>query len=536
MGPFAESAYLFKHALLRDAAYQLHLPTERASLHALSLLALEAHPEAAHFFAELADHALAAQAAPQTVLPSSELQTRELAFLQRAAAAALAAFRNEDAALALARIREHPLADEPTRVEAGCEEASVHLNCGRVRQSAELLRGMMAAGIRDRSLQTRVLLRLVGSSQLQGELEGALSLLEQARRAAEGGSDDLLVQVKVAEAGVLGLGGNLPEAERLCREALEATRRAGRWPAFERCALDLARLLRERNSFDEAWQLLDEVEQVPDAALRDRERPGWANARGNICWRQGKTDEAELWYRKALELHRARGNRLDEGVVVLNLGNIWNDRHQPERALKHYLMGAEILRETGYLPGYALAMGLCGNACLALHRDMEGLAYFRTSAELYSRTGALSDQSMQEANVGVALSATGDEVGAEAQFVKAEQLAARAGASRWIASHRSRRAGSALAQGRFEEAAGLFDSAIAATRSLGEKPNMRILSSLTQAASAHLHLGHHDRARDLCREATEVAVALGACDGHPNRSMADRYKELQELKARLGVT
>ena len=33
----AESAYLFRHALLREAAYQLQLPTDRARLHALAL-------------------------------------------------------------------------------------------------------------------------------------------------------------------------------------------------------------------------------------------------------------------------------------------------------------------------------------------------------------------------------------------------------------------------------------------------------------------------------------------------------------------
>ena len=37
----AETAYLFRHALLRDAAYQLQLPGERARLHALALASIE---------------------------------------------------------------------------------------------------------------------------------------------------------------------------------------------------------------------------------------------------------------------------------------------------------------------------------------------------------------------------------------------------------------------------------------------------------------------------------------------------------------
>ena len=37
----AETAYLFRHALLRDAAYQLQLPGDRARLHALAIAAIE---------------------------------------------------------------------------------------------------------------------------------------------------------------------------------------------------------------------------------------------------------------------------------------------------------------------------------------------------------------------------------------------------------------------------------------------------------------------------------------------------------------
>jgi hypothetical protein len=37
-----ETAYLFRHALLRDAAYQLHLPGDRARLHGLALALIEA--------------------------------------------------------------------------------------------------------------------------------------------------------------------------------------------------------------------------------------------------------------------------------------------------------------------------------------------------------------------------------------------------------------------------------------------------------------------------------------------------------------
>ena len=41
---FAETAYLFRHAVVRDAAYGLQPPSERALLHGLALDILEALP------------------------------------------------------------------------------------------------------------------------------------------------------------------------------------------------------------------------------------------------------------------------------------------------------------------------------------------------------------------------------------------------------------------------------------------------------------------------------------------------------------
>ncbi|KAF0239813.1 MAG: hypothetical protein FD180_5167, partial [Planctomycetota bacterium] len=42
MGLHSEVAYLFRHALLRDAAYQLQLPGDRARLHGLAFEVIEA--------------------------------------------------------------------------------------------------------------------------------------------------------------------------------------------------------------------------------------------------------------------------------------------------------------------------------------------------------------------------------------------------------------------------------------------------------------------------------------------------------------
>ena len=116
----AEQDYLFRHALLRDAAYQLQLPGDRARLHGLAFAVLEDfcggpppdpppldaadppafRPHATDPFAlELADHARATRGRGETL------------YLQRALEVALAQFQHaaaQEAALRLAALRRGP--------------------------------------------------------------------------------------------------------------------------------------------------------------------------------------------------------------------------------------------------------------------------------------------------------------------------------------------------------------------------------------------------------------------------------------------
>ncbi|MCC6738955.1 MAG: hypothetical protein IT452_07900 [Planctomycetia bacterium] len=111
---------MFRHAVLRDAAYQLQLPRDRARAHALAFEAIEelcggrpgdapldstshssfcAHPTDP--FAEgLAGHALLGTAA------RPDLGALEVTYLARAAAVAERSFRQADAARLWLRVAE----------------------------------------------------------------------------------------------------------------------------------------------------------------------------------------------------------------------------------------------------------------------------------------------------------------------------------------------------------------------------------------------------------------------------------------------
>ncbi|MCZ7608321.1 MAG: hypothetical protein M5U25_20220 [Planctomycetota bacterium] len=136
----AELAYLFRHAVIRDAAYGLQPPTARAALHAMALEIIEslATPDTIDGWAEeLADHARQAMGAEGA--DRQALQRRELAYLQRAAEHAAKHWHNERSVTLRERIAEHPDAGPDQRIKALLDNVDTLMRSGGIARTPALL-------------------------------------------------------------------------------------------------------------------------------------------------------------------------------------------------------------------------------------------------------------------------------------------------------------------------------------------------------------------------------------------------------------
>lgn len=146
----AEQAYLFAHTLLRDAAYQLHLPQRRAQLHADALEIIESRAKVAGEAAldavarELAEHATAAlMQGRQSRSRRLALQQAQYAYLGRAAKVALARYRHEEALALFSRLSEleitppHERADALRLAGGLCVQATRFADAERLLSAAE---------------------------------------------------------------------------------------------------------------------------------------------------------------------------------------------------------------------------------------------------------------------------------------------------------------------------------------------------------------------------------------------------------------
>lgn len=331
----AEDAYLFRHALLRDAAYSLHLPNERARLHGLALDLIESlfdgpPPEVRpqdglkethqldSFAEELTRHARIAATVPGAA--TAYLKEREALYAWRAARYAELSHRSADV----------------VRLYLNAAELAPESNWRRSR-------GLRAAGV--------ACFRTANFEAGREYLLMAEGLAQKHQHLPE------LRDVQITLAGVQAQSGHLDEAEKLCRSALETAERVGDAKEIARVTGNLGIVLKQTGRVEEA-EIAYRKALAYQQESGDRHSEGMtAGNIGSLLRVTGRLEESEKWCRDAIEIHRAVGNRRAEGVEMGNLANFLRDSGKLDEAEQIMRVAIQIHQETGNRQSHAHALG-----------------------------------------------------------------------------------------------------------------------------------------------------------------------------------
>jgi tetratricopeptide (TPR) repeat protein len=307
----AEQAYLFRHALVRDAAYALQLPAERAILHRLALAILEAiHPDAARdpLAAELALHARSAQA-------DGDLSTRpaELAYTWRAANYLRSNYSPDAIRWFDAAARQE--ADPLRRATALQDAADLLILTGHAADARpRLLEALQVAEAQaDLAFQSSLVYSLSMISRILGRNQDAWALTERALELARDSGD-----LKVEASAVNGLAvletaaGRREAAFELFKRALELTRKTGSRRGESVCLGNVAMYLVDCGRLDEALAACDQALEVARESGDRRSEGVTCGMRGMIFGMLNRLPEAVSSFREALSRHQETWNRAYE--------------------------------------------------------------------------------------------------------------------------------------------------------------------------------------------------------------------------------
>ncbi|CAN5307193.1 AAA family ATPase [soil metagenome] len=346
-----ESAYRFKHGLIREVAYGGLSKSNRA----------EYHTRFAEWLRERADKELLeirAYHLDQACLLYAELDGSPPEELARTAAKALesagkrALSRESNLSARKLLLRSFELEPTLRRRFLAARAAWQRGDLPVVREEMSVIAEQAAAeGARD--IQSRALTALSEvAASLDGELGRAEELADEALDVVEAEDHEGRFRALDRRARVARWVGRLAEAEEFEGQALEAARAAGRKDHEARAALQLAGIHIARMEEDKAEPLIDRALALAEESGSIVARASAAQSKGGLHRVRGEYEEAEGWLTKALDLYREAASVSEIAWTSRVLGQVALSTGNVEKAEKLFRESIRILapmRERGTL-------------------------------------------------------------------------------------------------------------------------------------------------------------------------------------------
>jgi predicted ATPase/class 3 adenylate cyclase len=338
--PLDQMRYIFRHALLRDAAYSMQLLTRQRELHALAVSSMEtlyAHELESHY-GELAYHAQRAN-----------LVEKALVYLPLAGGAAASVYQNRQAV------------DYFSRAIALTPSNNLHMQF-ELHLSRAKLYGLMG----ERTFQVQ-----------------DLDILE--RLSLQLGQDALLAQIWVMRADYSYSTSKYQYAIEKARQALNLAKSAEE----EEVALDAYRVsslaFLRQGRLDDALQHAEEGLQIVRRLGRRLEEGKILNSMGLIALEQKEPANAQAYFEQALSIARESSNRGLETKSLNNLGTSTGFVQGDYAAAREYYEQAYLIaRERGDRSLQSAALGNLGWAA-GMQGDFSSARSYHEQALLLAR-------------------------------------------------------------------------------------------------------------------------------------------------------
>lgn len=409
-----EAAYMFRHTLVREAAYGMQLHTRQRKLHARALRAVESvfAEDLSPHYGELAHHAEQAGLAPQAY-----------EYLVKAAQTAADGYQNVQAIEYLSRALSFMPPDEP-RIEFDLLEMRVELFArtgDRLSQLKDLDRmEALAVGLQDDGIYARVWSRRASYFLMLADYPKAIEFAQMAVSRLEGemGGSASLTAYNTWSISLMYMT-RYRDAMEVAGKGLEHARRLNN-RYYEGLSLNsMGMIAHEEDDAAAAAGYLSQAREVAEAihddALMARVLVNLGNVEGFL--RKDFT-AARRYYEEGNSILVRRGERNSQSPALLNLGWVTGLLGDFEAARSFHSQAVAISREVGNQHAEAYAL-INLSAAAGVQGDVEAaIAAARQALEITHKAGERVGESWAFLNMGHAHLAAGDLEQAEEAYTR----------------------------------------------------------------------------------------------------------------------
>ncbi|MDQ7778685.1 MAG: tetratricopeptide repeat protein, partial [Planctomycetota bacterium] len=417
----AETAYLFRHALMQKAAYHLQLPSVRAYLHQLAAGTIEdmfvrasepsgpsgetrrdASPDRGReFYRDLAEH-----------YGKAGIVEKEIDYLEKAAAYAAGNYKNQEAVELYSRLIERL-----ERSKLQTPDSKVRTARAMYRQAKVYdLIGMWKEAI-ERHQQGLAL------AQACLECGGHATVLEGENAAVTLQNAELVVDAQVALAAMYRQRGRMKEAMEMSDSAMAFAEHTGHASAKATAICNLGLAYKAHGDYARAAEChqrhLQLAEELGDKAGRARA----VGNLGNILSYQDDFVRAMECYEEQLRLAEELGDKTGKAAVICNMGIVFRQQGDYARAMECYQKHLQLAEEIGDKAGKATVFGNMGIVCRLQNDYPRAMEYYRRHLQLAEELGDKAGKARTTGNMGNVYYDQGDFTRAMECYQKHLQLA-----------------------------------------------------------------------------------------------------------------
>ncbi|CAG0997595.1 hypothetical protein PLCT2_02858 [Planctomycetaceae bacterium] len=386
----AEFAYLFRHALLREAAYQLQMPSERAALHRLVLevvdeILAKAPDEVRQLAAlELAEHARLGSEdkalAPET---RRALLLREFELLRTAAAFLRAQHQLDAASTVLSRLATHAEAGHNDRLTCETELARLRATAGHSldaeREIRRLIPALEAQGKDREAIELRHdLVQLLASLGKVEECESAARLAIEAAQRRNDRRTKLLFEYTMLRCARLA--GRWEDALGKTEECIKTAKELGDGKTCNSLLYFQSVLLSDLGRYDESLRALKRAREHAEGLGDPYLIAVLTGSEGMMLRDIGQSASGEPLLRSAVQYFSSTGYKRMESSFLAGLASVLINLKRYPEARQAAEAAQRIAADAGNLRELHAAQGMIGFAQFLTRQFQEALATMDTAS------------------------------------------------------------------------------------------------------------------------------------------------------------
>ncbi|MGD2248504.1 MAG: tetratricopeptide repeat protein [Candidatus Methanofastidiosia archaeon] len=162
----------------------------------------------------------------------------------------------------------------------------------------------------------------------------------------------------------------------------------------------LGYVAQDQHQFDEAEKWYKKALEIKERLGLERDAARTYHQLGYVAQDQHQFDEAVKWYKKALEIFERLGLERDAADTYHQLGRVAQDQHQFDEAEKWYKKALEIFERLGLERDAADTYHQLGRVAQDQHQFDEAVKWYKKALEIFERLGLERDAADTYHNLG----------------------------------------------------------------------------------------------------------------------------------------